>query len=192
LSDGTGFAFHHAGSFIYACKIAVKVAGIAFAAGDVPAERGDFPEGLAIVGHIRKHHQDMHAAVESHILGHGQGGAGSNQPLDGRVVRQVDRNLGAERHAGFHGILQAVVVVPVPITTRALIVHERAGHTVCWIPIPVNGEHARGLGLQEGDRSRDSVRVVVTHGYGERVEAVVVILDVVRWSSGGRSEVVTD
>ena len=98
-----------AGPFIDGRQIAVQIPGVALAAGHLTLGTGHFPQGLAVVGHVREDGQDVVVPVEGQVLRHGQGQAGGDEPLDGRVVRQVEEHDHVVEHAaGFEGLAEEV------------------------------------------------------------------------------------
>ena len=50
----------------------------------------DLPEGVSVVGHVCQDYEDMVTLLKSQVFSHGKRYSWSEQPLDGRVVGQVN------------------------------------------------------------------------------------------------------
>jgi len=72
---------------------------MAFPRGDLVARRRDFAKGLAVIGHVRHHDEDVHVLFVGEVFGGGQGAAGRKEPLDGGAVRQGEEHDDAREDA---------------------------------------------------------------------------------------------
>ena len=93
-------ALHAAGPLVQGGQVGIQIAGITPPAGHLLAGGGNLPQGFGVVGDVGHDDQHVHALFKGQILRGGQGHAGRGDPLDGRVVGQVDEQHRAVDGAG--------------------------------------------------------------------------------------------
>src|SRR6266545_2993843 len=89
LRDGTRPALDAARAFVDRCEVRVRVPGIAAAPGHLLPRRPDLTQRLRVVRHVGQDGQDVHADLVREEFRRREGHARRDEPLDGRVVREV-------------------------------------------------------------------------------------------------------
>ena len=88
LRDASFASLYAAGPFVQFGKVGIKVARIAFSAGNLAARRGNFAQGFAIVCHVGHNDQDVHSLFVSQILRGGKSAARRDYALNAGSVGQ--------------------------------------------------------------------------------------------------------
>ena len=67
LGDGAHLALQTASALVHRREVRVEVTGIAAAAGDLLARRGDLAQGFAVVREVRQDDHDVHTTLERQV-----------------------------------------------------------------------------------------------------------------------------
>ena len=97
LGDAALPAMDAARPLVHRGQVRVRVPGVSASAGDLFAGRPDLSERLRVVRHVRHDDEDVHADLVGEILRGGEGHSRGDEPLDRRVVGQVQEQDGAPK-----------------------------------------------------------------------------------------------
>src|SRR5208337_442510 len=109
LGDRALLSLDHAGTLVEVCEIRIHVSRVATAAGHFLTGGTDLAERFTIVGHIRQDDEHVHTELESKVFGSGEGETGSDDTLDGRVIRKVEEDNRPLQRTGALEVLHEVV-----------------------------------------------------------------------------------
>mmetsp|Transcript_12047 Transcript_12047/g.33351 ORF Transcript_12047/g.33351 Transcript_12047/m.33351 type:complete len:393 (-) Transcript_12047:710-1888(-) len=90
LRDGALPPFDPSGPLVDSGQIRVHVSGVSSPSGHLLSGSRDFSQGVGVRGHIRQNDQHVLAALVREVLCRGQGNSRGDNPLNRRIVRQVE------------------------------------------------------------------------------------------------------
>ena len=88
------------GALVERREVRVHVARVAAPARHLLAGGRDLAKGLAVVGHVGQDHEHVHVVLVGEVLGRREGAPRGGDPLDGRVVGEVQEEDHALERAG--------------------------------------------------------------------------------------------
>ncbi len=91
LGDRAFFPLDTTGSLVYGREICIEISRVPPTPGNLLPGRRDFPQCLAIVGHVSQNYENMHVLFEGEEFGGRQRHSGGSNPFQGRVVGQVEK-----------------------------------------------------------------------------------------------------
>ena len=99
LRDGARGALDPSRPLVERGQIGVEIARVALARGDLAPRGRDLAQGLAVVGHVRKDDEDVHAHLVGQVLGGREGASRRDEPLDGGAVGEGEEHHDAGQDA---------------------------------------------------------------------------------------------
>mmetsp|Transcript_13236 Transcript_13236/g.27456 ORF Transcript_13236/g.27456 Transcript_13236/m.27456 type:complete len:441 (-) Transcript_13236:62-1384(-) len=101
----TSIASHHtSGAFVNGTQIRVHVSGVSTTTGDFFTSGGNFAQGIGVRTHIGQNDQDVQITFVGQILGGRQGQPGRNDPFNGGIIGQIQKQGRTLHGPGFFKI----------------------------------------------------------------------------------------